>query len=156
MSHCLGFLQVCFYYTFYFLCMGNTFLFLCVFQIYLCISGYVGSSLPCSLYFSCDGRGPLSSGDVLASHCSGFSCCRAHRAHRFQQLWHMRSGVAAPGLQSRGPIVMVRGLSCSVACEIFPNQGMNLCLLHWQVDSSPVSHQGSPQNLGGWKTGCYM
>ena len=35
-------------------------------------------------------------------------------------------------------------LSCSVACEIFPQQGSNQCLLHWQEDSSPLSHQGSP------------
>ena len=26
------------------------------------------------------------------------------------------------------------------------NQGLNLCLLHWQVDSSPLSHQGRPCN----------
>ena len=26
----------------------------------------------------------------------------------------------------------------------FPTQGSNLCLLHWQTDSSPLSHQGSP------------
>ena len=25
-----------------------------------------------------------------------------------------------------------------------PNQGLNLCLLHWQVYSFPLSHQGSP------------
>ena len=25
-----------------------------------------------------------------------------------------------------------------------PNQGSDLCLLHWQVDSFPLSHQGSP------------
>ena len=25
----------------------------------------------------------------------------------------------------------------------FPEQGSNLCLLHWPVDSSPLSHQGS-------------
>ena len=29
--------------------------------------------------------------------------------------------------------------------EIFPDQGWNPCLLHWQVDSSPLNHQGSPQ-----------
>ena len=23
----------------------------------------------------------------------------------------------------------------------FPDQGANLCLLHWQVDSSPLRHQ---------------
>ena len=27
---------------------------------------------------------------------------------------------------------------------IFPTQGLNLCLLHWQADSLPLSHQGSP------------
>ena len=37
---------------------------------------------------------------------------------------------------------MAHGLSCSVACGIFPDQGLNSCLLHWQADSLPVSHQG--------------
>ena len=36
------------------------------------------------------------------------------------------------------------GLSCSVACGIFPDQGWNLCLLHWQADCLPLSHQGRP------------
>ena len=27
----------------------------------------------------------------------------------------------------------------------FPNPGLNLCLLHWQADSLPLCHQGSPQ-----------
>ena len=30
------------------------------------------------------------------------------------------------------------------ACGIFPDQGSNLCLLHWQVDSFLWSQQGSP------------
>ena len=42
-----------------------------------------------------------------------------------------------------GSTVVVQGLSCSVACEIFLDQEWNLCLLHWQVDSLPLSHQGS-------------
>ena len=33
--------------------------------------------------------------------------------------------------------------SCSIARGIFPDQGLNLCLLHWQVDSLPLSHQES-------------
>ena len=33
------------------------------------------------------------------------------------------------------------------ACGIFPDQGSNLCLLHWQADSLPLSHQGSPALL---------
>ena len=28
-------------------------------------------------------------------------------------------------------------------CGILSGQGSDLCLLHWQVDSSPLSHQGS-------------
>ena len=39
---------------------------------------------------------------------------------------------------------MVHMLSCSSTCETFPDQGLNLCLLHWQVGSSPLNHQGSP------------
>ena len=34
-------------------------------------------------------------------------------------------------------------LLCSVL--IFPDQGSNLCPLHWQAYSFPLSHQGSPQ-----------
>ena len=30
---------------------------------------------------------------------------------------------------------------------IFPDQGSNPCRLHWQVDSLPLSHQGSPDSL---------
>ena len=37
---------------------------------------------------------------------------------------------------------MAQGLSCSKACGIFPGQGLNLCLLHLQPDSLPLSHQG--------------
>ena len=52
-----------------------------------------------------------------------------------QQLWHMGSVVVAHGLQSAGSVVVAHGLSCSAACGIFPDQGSNLCPLHWQVDS---------------------
>ena len=38
----------------------------------------------------------------------------------------------------------VHGLSSSAACGILPNQGSNPCLLHWQGDSLPLSHQGRP------------
>ena len=39
-------------------------------------------------------------------------------------------------------VVVSRGYS-SMACRIPLNQGSNLCLLHWQKDSLPLSHQGS-------------
>ena len=32
-------------------------------------------------------------------------------------------------------LVAEHGLSCSTACGIFPDQGLNPCPLHWQVDS---------------------
>ena len=36
------------------------------------------------------------------------------------------------------------GPSCSAACGILPDQGSNPCPLHWQADSQPLRHQGSP------------
>ena len=51
---------------------------------------------------------------------------------------------SAHGLQSTGSVVVAHGLSCSTACGIFLDQGFNPCPLHWQVDSSPLCHQGSP------------
>ena len=41
-------------------------------------------------------------------------------------------------------VVVPHRLSCSMACGIFPDQGLNPCLLHWQADSLPLGHQGSP------------
>ena len=35
-------------------------------------------------------------------------------------------------------------LSCFTECGIFPDPGLNPCLLHWQANSLPLSHQGSP------------
>ena len=35
--------------------------------------------------------------------------------------------------------------SCSAACGIFLDQGSNPCPLHWQADSQPLHHQGSPR-----------
>ena len=43
-----------------------------------------------------------------------------------------------------GSVVVVHGPSCSAACGIFPDQGANPCPLHWQADSQPLRHQGSP------------
>ena len=61
------------------------------------------------------------------------------------RLWDMQvSVVVTAGLKSTGSIAVAHGLSCSLACGIFLDQGLNLCLLRWQVDSLPLSHQGSP------------
>ena len=44
-----------------------------------------------------------------------------------------------------GSVIVAHGPSCSAACGIFPDQGSNPCPLHWQADSQPLRHQGSPQ-----------
>ena len=41
---------------------------------------------------------------------------------------------------------MAHGPSCSAACGIFLDQGSSPCPLHWQADSQPLRHQGSPTN----------
>ena len=72
----------------------------------------------CSWAFSsCSKQGLLFSCSVLASHRSGFSCCRT---------W---------ALELEGSVVVAHGLSCSVSCGIFPDQGSNLHPLLWQADS---------------------
>jgi len=43
----------------------------------------------------------------------------------------------------RASVVVAHGLSCSAACGILPGQRLNPCLHRWQVDSLPLSHQGS-------------
>ena len=52
--------------------------------------------------------------------------------------------VAEHRLQSMGSVVVTHGLSCSLACGIFLDQGSNARPLHWQAGSYPLCHQGSP------------
>ena len=49
------------------------------------------------------------------------------------------------GSRRAGSVVVAHGPSCSVACGIFPDQGSNPCSLHYQADSQPLHHQGSPR-----------
>ena len=49
------------------------------------------------------------------------------------------------GSRHAGSVVVAHGPSCSAACGILPDQGSNLCPLHWQADSQPLRHPGSPQ-----------
>ena len=48
------------------------------------------------------------------------------------------------GSRRAGSVVLAHGPNCSAACGIFPDQGSNPCPLHWQADSQPLHHQGSP------------
>ena len=69
------------------------------------------------------------------------------QARRSQQLWYVGSVPTARGLQSSGPAAVAHGPSGSAARGILPGQGSNPCPLHWQADSQPLRHQGSPPNL---------
>ena len=114
-------------------------------KFYLFIYGCARSSLLCGLFSSCSEQGQLCSCNAWASYCIGFSCCGAQGMFRLQQLGHLGSVVVAPGL-STGSVIVAHKLSCSAACGIFPDQGSNPCLLHWQANSLPLSHQGSPED----------
>ena len=114
------------------------YLFLNVLFIHSFISGFAGSSLLRKLLSSCGEWRLLSSCSVWASHYSDFSCCRAGA------VGHVGSVVVAPSIQSTDSIVVVQGFSCSTSCGISLDQGSNLCLLHWQADSLPLSYQERP------------
>ena len=51
------------------------------------------------------------------------------------------------GSRHAGSVIVAHGPSCSTACGNFPDQGSNPCPLHWQADSQPLRHQGSPRLL---------
>ena len=105
----------------------------------LFIVGYSGSSLLCGLFSSCSKQVRLFSCVAWTPHCGGFSCCRAQAlvivAYRLSSCgsWALERGLNSCGTQ----------VSCSAARGIFPDQGSNPCLLHWQVNSLPLSHQGN-------------
>ena len=48
------------------------------------------------------------------------------------------------GSRRAGSAVVAHGPSCSAACGILLDQGTNPCPPHWQADSQPLRHQGSP------------
>ena len=48
------------------------------------------------------------------------------------------------GSRRAGSVIVAHGPSCSAAYGIFPDQGSIPCPLHWQADSQPLRHQGSP------------
>ena len=83
----------------------------------------------CARAFSSCGKGGHSS-----SRCAGLSLSRP------LLLW-------STGSRRAGSVVVAHRSSCSTACGILPDQGSNPCPLHWQADSQPLRHQGSPINF---------
>ena len=65
--------------------------------------------------------------------------------HRGVRASHYRGlSLWSTGSRCAGSVVVAHRPSCSAACGIFPDQGSNPCPLHWQADSQPLRHQGSP------------
>ena len=100
-------------------------------------------------FFRCSKKGLCCSCGVWASPCSVFSCCRAWALGclGFISCIMWAQQLPLPGSQSTGSVVVAHGFSCFEACGIFPDRGSNLCLLHWQMDSLPLSHEESPKNF---------
>ena len=71
------------------------------------------------------------SGGRSSSRCAGLSLSRPLL-------------LRSTGSRSTDSVVVAHGPSCSAAGGIFPDQGSNPCRLHWQADSQPLRHQGSP------------
>ena len=73
----------------------------------------------------------MASGGHSSSRCAGLSPSRPLL-------------LRSTGSRRAGSVGVAHGPSCSAACGILPDQGSNPCPLHWQADSQPLRHQGSP------------
>ena len=88
----------------------------------------------CWVFVSVRGLSPVAaSGGHSSSRCAGLSLSRPLLLRR-------------TGSRRAGSVVVAHGPSCSAACGIFTDQGSNPCPLHWQADSQPLHHQGSPSD----------
>ena len=78
------------------------------------------------------------------SYCLGFSWCGAWILGftGFSSCGKLAQEVQLLGSRAQAQIVVVQGLSCSMACGIFLDQELNTHLLHWQANSVPLRHQG--------------
>ena len=73
----------------------------------------------------------VASGGHSSSRCAGLSLSRPLL-------------LLSTGSRRAGSVVVAYGPSCSVACGIFRDQGLNPCTLKQQAGSQPLHHQGSP------------
>ena len=89
----------------------------------------------CWVFVSVQGLSPVAaSGDHSSSRCAGLSLSRPLL-------------LRSTGSRCAGSATVAHGPSRSVACGIFPDRGSNPCPLHWQADSQPLRHQGSPSSI---------
>ena len=71
------------------------------------------------------------SGDHSSSRCAGLPPSRP-------------LPLRSTGSRRAGSAIVAHGPSRSAARGILPDRGPNPCPLHWQADSQPLRHQGSP------------
>ena len=98
------------------------------------VSFYFLNNFMCLFTFGCTGSSWPCVGFSLVVG-AGAALCGGTGISSGRRLW------------ARGSVVEALGLSWSVACGAFPNQGSNLCLLPRRAHSSPLSPQGSPHLL---------
>ena len=111
---------------FFFCCLSFFFLIFYLLFIY-----YVYFWL-CWVFVSVRGLSPAAaSGGHSSPRCAGLSPSRP-------------LPLRSRGSRRSGSAVVAHGPSRSAACGILPDQGPNPCPLHWQADSQPLRHQGSP------------
>ena len=120
--------MVFFWFVFLFFCFFKFYLFiyLFIFLFYLWLCWVFVSVWGLSLVVASGGHSSL--------RCAGLSLSWA------LLLW-------STGSRRAGSVIVPHGPSCSAACGIFPDQGSNPCPLHWQADSQPLRHQGSPNSF---------
>ena len=86
----------------------------------------------CRVFVTVQGLSPAAaSGGHSSSRCADLSLS-----------WRLL--LRSTGSRRAGSLIVAHGPSGSAACGIFPDQGSNPCPLHWQADSQPLHHQGSP------------
>ena len=103
-------------------------------NFYLFIFGCVGSSFLCESFLQLWHAGATLHRGARTSHHRGLS-------------------LRSTGSRRAGSATVAHGPSRSAACGIFPDQGSNPCPVHWQADSQPLRHQGSP--LTTFLTDCF-
>ena len=105
--------------------LKNLFIFGCTGSLLLC-EGFLWGATHCSMQASQRGGFLLQSTD---SRHMGFNSCSSQARERGSAVGVHRHIVGVPR-----------------ACGISPEQGSNMCSLHWQMDSQPLDHQGSPRD----------
>ena len=103
--------------------------------IYLFVYLFIYYLWVCWVFVSVRGLSLVAaSGGHSSSRCAGLSLSRPLL-------------LRSTGSRRVGSVIAAHGPSCSAAYGIFPDRDSTPCPLHWQADSQPLRHQGSPSNM---------